>query len=236
MKIDEHRPLPGSADEKPLSLLNATLWKDPDGQVFVAGLVIALSYIGWLTIGMVNDPEIFQKYMTLSGSHMFAGRAAGITTGYYFKLDHAPVIILNCIVETIMVLIFYPLFVFSWRRLVLFSFLKKLMTKIGNVAESKQESIRHYGIYGLFVFVLFPFWMTGPVIGSAIGHLMGLRSWVNMSVVLGGTYAATVGLALFLHEISNFMAEFHNLAPLALVLGLVVLGLAGHLLNRSAKS
>ncbi|HNQ56767.1 MAG TPA: small multi-drug export protein [Candidatus Desulfobacillus denitrificans] len=92
--------------------------------------------------------------------------------------------------------------------------------------------MRKFGIVGLLVFVFAPFWMTGPVVGSIIGFLIGLRPWVNLAVVLCATYAAIGVWALLLNELSAWAATFHRLAPWALLAAIVLIVLAGHLLQR----
>ncbi len=70
--------------------------------------------------------------------------------------------------------------------------------------------VRKFGIAGLIVFV--PFWMTGPVVGSIIGFLIGLRPWVNLALVLTTAYVAIGLWALLLNELSAWAATFDRLA------------------------
>jgi L-asparagine transporter-like permease len=92
--------------------------------------------------------------------------------------------------------------------------------------------VRPFGIIGLFVFVFLPFWMTGPVVGSIIGFLIGLRPWVNLVVVLGSTYIAIGIWALLLNELSAWAATVNQYAPWGLVVAIVLLAAAMNLLHR----
>ncbi|MHC4542349.1 MAG: small multi-drug export protein, partial [Planctomycetota bacterium] len=84
----------------------------------------------------------------------------------------------------------------------------------------------------MFFFVWFPFFMTGPVVGSAIGFLLGLPVWLNMTVVLVGTCAAVFGWAFFVRQFYEHVASYSPYAAMILMALLVVLIILGHLLHR----
>ena len=79
---------------------------------------------------------------------------------------------------------------------------------------------------GLLAFVCLPFWMTGPVVGCAIGFLLGLRTWVNLTVVLAGTYLAIGGWALLLRELHARVAEYSVFGPMVLMALIVLIAVA----------
>jgi len=80
--------------------------------------------------------------------------------------------------------------------------------------------------------ILCSFWMTGPVVGSVIGFLLGLRVWLNMTVVLTGTSLAIIGWAFLLRQFHNQVASYSSYAAMVLMALLVVIIIAGHLLYR----
>jgi uncharacterized membrane protein len=152
--------------------------------------------------------------------------------GYASGLDHAHVVPLNILIETIQVLVVYPLFVLSTRQLIRLHALQPFIARIHRAAASRGGMVRKFGIAGLFVFVFAPFWMTGPVVGAIIGFLIGLRPWVNLAVVLGATYVAIGVWALLLNELNIWAATFNRFAPYALFLAIVFIAAAIHLLGR----
>jgi hypothetical protein len=93
--------------------------------------------------------------------------------------------------------------------------------------------VRRYGIIGLFAFVWFPFWMTGPVVGSVIGFLLGMRIWLNMTVVLTGTYVAIVGWAFLLRHFHKQVASYSSYAAMVLTALLIFVIIVGHLIYRT---
>ena len=153
--------------------------------------------------------------------------------GYSLYIGHAKVIPVCMIIETILVLIVYPLFVFSWRHLLVVKGLKKVFERIRKSAEAHKDKVKKYGIIGLLAFVWFPFWMTGPVVGCVIGFLLGLRAWLNITVVLSGTYLAIVAWALFLRRFHDSVAAYSSQAAMVLMVLLIVIIIVGALLHRT---
>lgn len=159
------------------------------------------------------------------------GRAAGLSFGYAMNLSNITVLLLNMLIETLLVLLFYPLFVFSLRKLLVISVLNNIMERTRKTAETHQNFIRKFGIPGLLLFVWFPFWMTGPIVGCAIGFLLGLRPWLNIGIVLAGTYIAIATWALLLRELHQQLAAYSSFGPLILVAVIVLIVLVGYLLR-----
>jgi hypothetical protein len=126
------------------------------------------------------------------------------------------------------------LFVFSWRHLLVINWLNKIFERTRAAAEARKGIVQRYGIIGLFVFVWFPLWMTGPMIGCVIGFLLGLRVWLTIAAVLGGTYVAIFGWAFFLRRFHDLVASYSSYATMILMTVLVIIIIiVGHLLHRS---
>ena len=196
------------------------------------GVALAFVFTLWLGIKLLVSPEDSQVLIGMTATQIIFGRVAGIAFGYSMDLGFSWVILICVTIETILVLIFYPLFVFSWQHLLIMKGLKKIFERIRNAANTHQDIVRRYGIAGLFVFVWFPFWMTGPVVGCVIGFMIGLRIWLNMTVVLSGTYVAIIGWAIFLHHFHSRVESYGSYATIALLIVLFIIIIVGHLLHR----
>lgn len=216
--------------------LREKLLKSPEGRIFVCGLLLALFYIAGSAMSSLWSPENAQIIVGMTATHILFGRAAGMSFGYTLGLGHGLVVPMNMLIETIMVFLFYPLFVFSWRRLLVIESLKDFIEKARKAADTHKSSIRKYGIIGLLFFVWFPFWMTGPIIGSVLGFLMGLSPWLNMAIVLAGTYLAVMSWAILLRELHDRVAAFSPYAPIILLAIVIVLVVIAHLLQGGRKS
>ncbi len=209
-----------------------TLLATPEGKALLIGLVLALAYTIWLVVKVLLAPQESQFLVGLTATTLVFGRAAGLAFGYNMGLKHSTVIPIAMIVETFHVLAFYPLFVFSWRHLLVLKSLRNVFEHIHETAERHKRKIQRYGIIGLLAFVWFPFWMTGPVIGSVVGFLLGLPVWLNLLTVLIGTYTAILGWALFLKKVHEHVSSHDPYAAMVLVLVVIAVAVAGHFLRR----
>ena len=218
-------------DDKELENINSFEenhgWKEllatPEGRILEIGLIMALLFITVLGVGYLRFEEKAHIFLGMSATNILFGRAAGISFGYSFELGNVLVIIINIVIETILVLIFYPLFVFSWRSILVIKPLRRIMERTSIAAETHQDTIRKYGIIGLFMFVWIPFWMTGPMVGCAVGYLLGLRPWKNLTIVLTSTCLAVVCWALLLRKIHDKIAEYGPYASIVLVIAIILI-------------
>jgi uncharacterized membrane protein len=213
--------------------LKSTLLTSPEGCLLLIGIALALIYTFWLGIKLLLSPDESQVLIGITATELMFGRAAAMAFGYSMGLEHKTVIPICMIIETILVLIFYPLFVFSWRHLLVIKWLKNILERIQKSAETHKDKIQKYGVVGLFAFVWFPFWMTGPVVGSVIGFLLGLRILLNLPIVLTGTYVAIVGWAYLLRHFHKQIASYSSYAAMVLMALLVFVIITVHLLYQT---
>ncbi len=212
--------------------MHVALFASTEGRLLGVGLALAGLALLAFGIGWHLYPDSVLPYAVMTGLNLIIGREAGMSFGYASGFDHAHVVPLNILIETIQVLVVYPLFVLSTRQLIRAPRLQPFITRIHHAAESRDGMVRKFGIAGLFVFVFAPFWMTGPVVGAIIGFLIGLRPWVNLAVVLIATYIAIGVWALLLNELNVWAATFNQFAPYALFLAIVLIAATMHLLGR----
>jgi uncharacterized membrane protein len=213
--------------------LKVTLLASSEGRLLLIGVALAFVYTFWLGVKLLFSPEESQVLIGMTATEIMFGRAASMAFGYSLGLGHSTVIPICIVIETVFVLIFYPLFVFSWRHLLAINWLKNIFERTDKAAKAHKGKVQRYGIIGLFVFVWIPFWMTGPVVGCVIGFLLGLRVWLNMTVVLAGTYAAIFGWAFFLRQLHDQVASYSSYAAMVLMALLVIIIIIGHLLHRT---
>ena len=209
-----------------------TLFSSTEGRLLAVGLALAALMLLAFGIGWQMFPDSVLAYAAMTGLNLVIGRAAGMSFGYASGFGHVQVVPLNMLVETIQVLVVYPLFALSWRQLIRLPRLEAFLARLRHAAELRGDSVRRFGIAGLFMFVFLPFWMTGPVVGAIIGFLIGLRPWVNMGVVLAATYVAIGVWALLLNELSAWAATVNRFAPYALFVAIVLIAGTAYMLHR----
>ena len=206
--------------------MHETLFASTEGRMLGIGLALTGLMLLAFGIGWHLYPDRILPYAIMTGLNLIIGREAGMSFGYASGFGHAQVAPLNILVETIQVLVIYPLFVQSTRHLIKLRTLEPFIMRIHRAAESGGGVVRKFGIAGLFVFVFAPFWMTGPVVGAIIGFLIGLRPWVNLAVVLVSTYIAIGIWALLLNELNVWASAVNQYAPYALFLAIVLIAAA----------
>lgn len=220
----------GGFSRRVKQLINGAI-ATPEGQILFAGFIVALLYIAWIGFSYFSSIEEFQVLVGMTATHVLFGRAAGMSFGYSLGFGHGIVFTANVIIETVIIMFFYPLFVFTIRKLLVFNTLKNIMERMHRAAEANRGTVQRYGIPGIFLFVLFPFWGTGPVVGSVIGYLLALRPWMNIGIVLGGTYLACILWAILLKELHERVAAFSPFAPMILVAIVIIIVVAGFILG-----
>jgi len=228
-KQEEHVP------EVPVDA-KAQLFSTAEGRILISGLILGLLYVAALGCSLLISQKTFQVLTAMTATHVLFGRAAAMSFGYTMDLGHATVVPVNLVIETIMVLLFYPLFVLSWRRLLVIQGFKNMMERISVAASTHQKIVRRYGILGLLVFVWFPFWMTGPLVGGAVGFLLGLPAWLTLVVVLSGTYLAIGSWAVILLELHERVARFSPYGSVILLGIVVLIAVIAYLLHRGIKN
>ena len=208
------------------------LFETTEGRILLLGLVLLAILLGALALTWFIAPDAAFVYIVMGGLNLTVGRAAGMSFGYASGLGHPQVIPLNMIIETIQVIVVYPLFALTWTHLIETPRWTAMMGRMTVAAQAHRDQIQRYGVLGLFFFVFTPFWMTGPVIGAIIGFLIGLRTSTNLMVVLSATYVAICVWALLLNELSRWAGAYNEFAPFALVIAVTLLALSGRLLRK----
>ncbi len=231
MELNHHTSQENHSEEN--TSLRSSLFISSEGHIFLTGLAVGLLYFVWLAFWV---PEQSHVFIAMTGMHVFFGRAAGMSFGYTMKLTHGPVILINLIIETMIVLLFYPLFVFSWRHLLVIRSLRNMMDGIQKAAERNRHLIRKYGLFGLFFFVWFPFWMTGAIVGCVIGFLLKLHPWLNISVVIAGSSVAITSWAFLLHKLHIQVEAFGPYASAGILIVIILTVLGGRWLHKSRSN
>ncbi|UFH59026.1 small multi-drug export protein [Sulfurovum mangrovi] len=180
-------------------------FKHAEGKILAFGLLLLAIFLLLLTVSAYFWPDRFNVLLSMTASNIIFGRMAGLSIGISSQMDTTLLIAFNLFIESIMVLILYPLFVLSWRSLHVVSYnpLNDFLKRSQKSAEKYQPMIKKYGIIGLLFFVLTPFAMTGPVVGSFVGYLMGLP---HLTTLLSVLFSTLIAIILWTYFIKNFEA------------------------------
>ena len=204
-----------------------SLLKHKEGQILLLGLMLLGGYVVLVLLCAVFYADHFQELLSITITNVIFGRMAGLSIGVASQMDTTFLVLFNFFIESIMVLILYPLFVLSWNKLEFISYppLSRYLESSKQNAHRYQPLIQRYGIIGLILFVLTPFAMTGPVVGSFVGFLIGLRHRVTLAVVLLSTFIA---INIWIYLIKNFedqLVAYSDMLMTGLLVAIAVLGL-----------
>lgn len=180
-----------------------SLLKHKEGQILLLGLALLGGYFLLIILCAIFYSNYFQQLLSITVTNVIFGRMAGLSIGVASQMDTTFLVLFNFYIESIMVLILYPLFVFSWNKLDFVSYppLSRYLERSKHNANKYQPLIQRYGIIGLILFVLTPFAMTGPVVGSFVGFLIGFTHRITLAVVLSSTFIAII---IWIYLIKNF--------------------------------
>jgi uncharacterized membrane protein len=210
------------AVDPPLRPAWRELFKTTEGHILLLG--IAIAFAGLIIMGTLAlwSPQASEMIGAMSFTSLFFGTVVSMSIGYAAGYGHALVIGVNMWIETVVVALFYPVFVLSVRKLVVFPRLKRFLDRTQAAAERHHDTVRRYGIVGLFIFVGIPVWMTGPVVGSVIGYMLGFPAWLTLTVVITGTFMTLLIWAYLLFGLFTRAAVFGPWAAV-LIIGLIIL-------------
>lgn len=184
------------------------LFQGKEGNILILGLFLTFSLVVFIIVSYQIDVNFANKITGIVISNVFVGRVPSLSFGYTANLSHLVVIATNILTELILVSILYPFFVYSFNGILKVALLEDFFDNVKAKKQEHQEKLNRYGKFGLFIFVFIPFWMTGPIVGSIIGYLIGMKHYVTISIVFVATAIAVTLWGLFLQEIIDFLLVF----------------------------
>jgi uncharacterized membrane protein len=130
------------------------------------------------------------------------------------------------------VCVVYPLFLrlmhhFQDRR----NWFLDRMRRIQADADRHRGLVRRLGGFGIFLFMLVPFLINGPLVGAVAGRLTGMRTTDLIVPVVAATVAAAAAWTYFYNQVLSLAGDMHPLLPpilTAVIVGLVLGSLVVH--------
>lgn len=195
------------------------------GKIFLAGILLLILYMGAIGGIYLYSSEDAYNLIIMTFSNLLFGRAAGISFGFTADFSDITIMLINMFIEFLTVMLIYPLFVLSWEKSLDIKMLRTFFIKVREQRVKYKDLFDKYGVYGLFIFVWFPFWMTGPVVGSLIGFLIGIKHYTTMFVVLTGTFLATAIWTYFLKELIGLLNYLSSYAAYIILGAFIVIAI-----------
>ena len=162
---------------------------------------------------------------------------AGLSIGISAQMNTIVLILFNFFIEAIMALILYPLFVQSWNRLEIITYapLHRFFERSQKTVQKYQPTIKKYGVPGLILFVLSPIAMTGPVVGSFIGYIIGFSHRKTLTTVLSATLIAILLWVYLIGHFKDFLVTYSHMLSIGFLTAAVLMG-AWYIIQRFYRS
>ncbi len=204
-----------------------SFFRHTEGKILIAGLALLSLLLLLLLLSAVFIPGSLQTLLGMTATNIIFGRMAGLSIGIADQMDTRFLISFTSLIEMIMVLLFYPLFVQSWDRLEIITYkpLHRFFERAGETAEKYQSTIKKYGIPGLIFFVLTPLAMTGPVVGSFLGYILGFSHRKTLGTILIATIIAVSLWTYLIGHFETLLITYSSLLNIGLLAAAVLMGI-----------
>lgn len=199
--------------------------------VFRVGLAGSVLWLVGVALLQIFAPKTGAPLAALTALTAIS-RALAISTAFEAKLAWPAIAAGTITVETLIMLILYPLVVFSCEQLARARFFGGVLDAAIRAAHRHRPRVARYGVPGLLLFVWFPFWSTGPLVGAVIGYFLGMRVWLILSAVTAGTVLAVLSWVLLFGQLHALAAGFSHMLPLVILVILVGLAVAVNIRTR----
>lgn len=194
--------------------------------LFIGLLLSALAGL-YLCYLLFTDAELYRVLSSTAIVHIMGGRALGIATCLSADIPVFYTIAYNFFLEIVIVLVAYGVLVLVMRNIIQPKFFRGAVRQAELTAQNQKTKIKKYGAIGLFLFVMFPFFMTGPVIGAIIGYLLNYKAINNFIIVFSGTLSSILIYAFVGNNILKFINQYVPVEVVkkwgAIIVGLLIL-------------
>lgn len=169
----------------------------------------------------------WQHLFTMAVAHMAAGKAVSVVQGLSVGLHPVVILLLATMSDIILMLIVYPVFVFTYEHFFESHMFQKHMRPLFESAYKRMDRIGRFKMLGVFIIVWLPLWMTGVVVGSILGYLIGLRARETLTAAALGTLTSITVWLFFSNQIlsaagwvDNRVVGFGFFAMIIVLLGI----------------
>lgn len=180
-------------------------WISRLGWILFAGWSAAL--IGWAII----EPDPYAQGWRLVVELAFVGRLVNISDGIASGFSRPYLLLQSGLQDIILLLVLYPPMVAvcegagRGRGMI-----GRSLERLRRTAERHRGSVEGLGALGLWVFVFFPFWSTGALVGGVVGYIVGMRMWVVFLSVFTGHVLSVVLLLAFFDAMKSAFESFNE--------------------------
>ena len=174
---------------------------------------IFLFFIFLVIVGYAfsRDLTLGRTFLGTFAASALGGRAAGVGLCIAFDVNIFVTIFYNLFLEVLIVCFSFSLFLYSFNtQYFRVGFLQKAIKNSERNARKYEEAISRYGWVGIFLFVMIPLPVTGPVVGSFIAYFLCFSLLRNFLTVFSGTFVAIVFWSVFFEFLSDQITKIQG--------------------------
>ena len=203
--------------------------------IFASGLgLLAVFIVGTLAFTLFGNPP-YDLTWRLVFAHLVGGRAVNVLVGVDLAF-HPFFIFVQCALEDILfVLLGYPIIVAGYRHVVEWRILGPILMRVRATADRHRSKVEPFGAIGLMGFVILPFFSTGALVGSVLGYIIGMRTWLILGTVLGGNTIA-IGVWVYFFDWLDQLSTVLTRNLLIGVITIIVVGAIGGQIYRMIQA
>jgi uncharacterized membrane protein len=172
--------------------MKQTLFQTVEGRLFLIGAFLSIVLVLFIGIYGFIDFAATKILILVFFTHIVGSRAGGIGLCIINGFSPFATIGYNFYIEVLIVCFTYSGFVLSTTNYLKVEWIKRFMDKLALKALERKEKISSYGWVGIFLFVMAPLPVTGPVVGSIIGYMLRMSLVRNFTATALGTLTANI--------------------------------------------
>lgn len=177
-------------------------------KILFTGLFLSALVGLYLLFLLFTDPALYRVLSSAAIVHIMGGRALGIAACLSASIPIFFTILYNFFLEVVIVLVAYGFLVLIMRNIIQPKLFRSTVRQAELTAQNQKTKIKKYGAFGLFLFVMFPFFMTGPVIGAMIGYLLHYKAVNNFLIVFSGTLTSIIIYSLIGNNVVKHINQY----------------------------
>ncbi len=192
----------GTASAPPPSNSEPSLWSRirsrSEWPLWIAGWVLVSLLLIELLIALVLDASLGRAMVAGMVAEVLSGREGGIPVAIAAGVPPVLVWQVSVTQDIAFFCLLFPVFLVTYHeRQGKGGFIMRRLERFEEEARKRQGFARKWGPVGVFLFMLTPFIVNGPMVGGILGRLVGIRTRHLLAPVILSTMTASAFWTIF---------------------------------------
>lgn len=189
--------------------------------LFASGHVMLFGSLAFFVVLAKLYPEPYIHVYGLVAAHFVGGRMANAAAGLEMGFNKVFLLYQTVVQDYILMFYAFPFFIKGYKYFSKIPWFGPSLESAHQLALKHRATIRPYGIAGLLIFVVFPFWGTGPLVGVFAGYMLGFSTVLNFGTVMIGNLM-TAAAYIWAYDYIRVRLEAYNENLSLYLLGVVI--------------